>query len=107
MEPNVRKRRILLGVREKILAVLLIISITALGITGFFALLSIQDMGTYAKQQSAELGERAVQDSSLALEQSAEESLLRLATTRPTSATGFLNRSSPRCAFFPGTQKGL
>lgn len=67
-------------VKTKILLVFLSISMVALGIVGYAAIMSMSDMGAYALASSGELGSRAVSDSTSALETNAESSLLLLAT---------------------------
>jgi sigma-B regulation protein RsbU (phosphoserine phosphatase) len=67
------------SVRTKILLVFLVLSITALAITGFFAFSQIEDVSSYAVDRSTDLGNKASADSTAALEQNAQESLLRLA----------------------------
>ena len=67
-------------VRVKILVVFLSLSMVALGVVGYAAFSTMNDMGAYALTSSGQLGNRAVSDSTTALETNAETSLTRLAT---------------------------
>jgi len=73
------RRHIRLSVKTKILLVFLILSVSALFITGILAFVQIGDVSRYAVESSSALGDRAVADSTAAMEKDARESLLRLA----------------------------
>lgn len=66
-------------VRIKILLVFLGLSLTALLIAGFVAFTQMDEVSSFARQQSISLGNQAGEDSAAALEESARDSLLRLA----------------------------
>jgi sigma-B regulation protein RsbU (phosphoserine phosphatase) len=69
-----------LNVRAKILAVFLALSVISLLITGFVALTTISDVGSYAQQSSTILGKEAIADSTRALQDSTEVYLIRIAS---------------------------
>ena len=66
-------------VKTKILLVFLVLSVSALLITGYLASVQMGDVSRYALDRSRALGDRAVEDSTAAMERDATESLLRLA----------------------------
>ena len=82
MKSQILSQRGRLGVKGKILAAFLVISIIALFITGVFTFVTFQEMRIFAEEQSAALGSQVKQNISVALEQSAEESLLTIASDR-------------------------
>lgn len=69
-----------LNVRTKILIIFLALSLVSLLVTGFVAIFTISDVGSYAEKSSSTLGRLAVNDSMDALEQAAEGNMLRIAT---------------------------
>ncbi|MEN6609567.1 MAG: SpoIIE family protein phosphatase [Methanoregulaceae archaeon] len=75
-----KKRRLSLSVGAKIFLLLLILSVSAMGLIAIIALYTIGSVGNSAAASSTSLGDRAVEDSKAALEQSAEIHLLKLAS---------------------------
>jgi sigma-B regulation protein RsbU (phosphoserine phosphatase) len=67
-------------VRTKILIVFLSLSMVALGVIGYAAFSTMNNMGASALESSGQLGDQAVSESTTALEANAETSLLQLAT---------------------------
>jgi sigma-B regulation protein RsbU (phosphoserine phosphatase) len=67
------------SVRTKILLLFLVLTLSALFITGFLAFSQIQDVSSFAVDRSTDLGNKASADSTAALERDAQASLLRLA----------------------------
>ncbi len=74
------------SVRTKIFLVFLGLSVAALLLTGFLAFAQMDDVSSFALEQSIALGDRAV-ESTAALEDSAEESLLTLAQDQASIST--------------------
>lgn len=72
-------RNLRLSVKTKILLIFLMLSVSALLVTGILAFVQIGEVSRYAVESSSSLGDRAVEDSTAALERDARESLLRLA----------------------------
>lgn len=68
-----------MSVKTKILLIFLMLSVSALLVTGILAFVQIGEVSRYAVESSSSLGDRAVEDSTAALERDARESLLRLA----------------------------
>jgi sigma-B regulation protein RsbU (phosphoserine phosphatase) len=68
-----------LSVRTKIFLVFLILSVTALLLTGFLAFVQMGSVSRFAVDRSTALAGNIMNDSSAALEQDAEDALLRLA----------------------------
>ena len=77
MEQKREKTRF--SVRTKIFLVFLILSVTALLLTGFLAFVQMGSVSRFAVDRSTDLASSIMKDSSAALEQDAEDSLLRLA----------------------------
>lgn len=69
-----------MGVRGRIILILLCVSLGALTIAAMFAFTNMNDLGSYATQSSESLGLQAVNDSSTTLMDVAENSLVQLAT---------------------------
>lgn len=73
------RRNFRLSVKTKILLVFLLLSVSALLVTGILAFVQIGEVSRYALESSGSLGDRAVEDSTAAMERDAMDSLLRLA----------------------------
>ena len=77
---DLKREKTRLSVRTKIFLVFLILSVTALLLTGFLAFVQMGNVSRFAVDRSTELASSIMNDSSAALEQDAEDALLRLAT---------------------------
>ncbi|HOH81340.1 MAG TPA: serine/threonine protein phosphatase, partial [Methanoregulaceae archaeon] len=76
---DLKREKTRLSVRTKIFLVFLILSVTALLLTGFLAFVQMGNVSRFAVDRSTELASSIMNDSSAALEQDAEDALLRLA----------------------------
>ena len=74
-----KNTQVRISVKTKILLVFLILSVSALLVTGILAFIQISEVSRYALESSGSLGDRAVQDSTAAMERDARESLMKLA----------------------------
>ena len=74
-----QNRHFRFSVKTKILLVFLLLSVSALLVTGILAFIQIGEVSRYAVESSSSLGDRAVEDSTAAMEKDARGSLLRLA----------------------------
>ncbi|HNB03298.1 MAG TPA: serine/threonine protein phosphatase, partial [Methanoregulaceae archaeon] len=77
---DLKREKTRLSVRTKIFLVFLILSVTALLLTGFLAFVQMGNVSRFAVDRSTDLASSIMNDSSAALEQDAEDALLRLAT---------------------------
>lgn len=81
MNPGTRSPPVIrFPLRTKILLVFLLLSLVALGATGYLAFTQMEDVSAFAAGRSTALGTKASADSAAALETSARASLLKLAT---------------------------
>ena len=79
MTPVISRFRCM-SVRQKILAIFLILSVISLLIMGIVAFLTISEIGNYAERNNVALGVTVVNDSTVALQQAAEKDLQRIAS---------------------------
>ena len=81
MNPGTRSPpKIRFPLRTKILLLFLVLSLVALGATGYLAFTQMEDVSTFAAGRSTDLGNKASADSAAALETNARASLLKLAS---------------------------